>query len=406
MMADGMEQRWRAFGANDQILSWISEGGYKVKVSEEGVGFKQRNGKLAVEHADAVVTLVVELLKKGSWELVEEAELKNIIPINLAPKPTKDPPWRLISDARSVNEFVKAWKFKMECLKAVPMIVNPGDWMFTIDLEDAYYSAGLHPESRGLFGHKVMLPVAALKVLAEAGLLPEGWSAEVEREVCLQPVGLPMGFRNSCAVWSYIGRVLTAKWRRQGIRCLGYIDDFIFAATSAEECERIRDVVLQDLVWLGLATSYGKSMAKASQRVMFLGLLVDSVAMRYFLPGERLDKLEAAVKKMAVMEDEPSMRELASIAGKVVSLAAAVPAVRLLTRECYELIRPTQGGWESKVPITEELKAELLLVASDVRAWNRRGAPIRRRLGATQLRVITDASKYGYGYRIDGSATQ
>ena len=42
----------------------------------------------------------MEVLVKGSWELVkeEELELVNIIPIGLAPKPSKIPPFRLIND--------------------------------------------------------------------------------------------------------------------------------------------------------------------------------------------------------------------------------------------------------------------------------------------------------------------
>ena len=51
----------------------------------------------------------------------------------------------------------------MESLKTLPMVVSEGDWLFTCDLEDAYYSAQLTEESRNLFGAKVSMKPEALK---------------------------------------------------------------------------------------------------------------------------------------------------------------------------------------------------------------------------------------------------
>ena len=45
-------------------------------------------------------------------------------------------------------------------------------------------------------------------------------------------------------------------------------------------------------------------------------------------------------------------------------------------------------------------------VVQKLRQWNRVGAPIRRTLGAGQMRLITDASEFGYGFRLDGAARQ
>ena len=118
-----------------------TEGGYTIKVDEAGKGIFKRNGKAARGNNIALVTLVLELLYKKTWEVVQEQQLHNVIPLGLTPKPGKDPPWRIISDAREVNEGVKPWKFRYETwyetLKSVPLIVNRGDWLLTCDLEDA-----------------------------------------------------------------------------------------------------------------------------------------------------------------------------------------------------------------------------------------------------------------------------
>ena len=82
-------------------------------------------------------------------------------PFNVVPKATKGK-FRLILDLRKFNEALKNWKFKMETLRTLPMVVNPGDWMVSCDLEDAYYTCGLKKESRGLFGAKFTAPAEVL----------------------------------------------------------------------------------------------------------------------------------------------------------------------------------------------------------------------------------------------------
>ena len=400
---EGMLERWENYGADAEILKWIREGGYRIKVGEGGKGIKQRNSKEARAHPEALQALILEVLVKGSWELVNEEDLINIIPIGLAPKPSKIPPFRLINDARLVNEHVGGWKFRYESLNAVPLVVNKGDWMFTLDLEDAYYSFLLQEESRNLFGGKLEMDDEAKQKLAEGGFD----TAKLKGDTAfVRPKGLPMGFKNSCAIWTKIFRTLTRKWREQGFALIHYMDDLLFSAPTQEECDRIRKVVLKDIIELGMAPSWGKTMGTASKRVKFLGVIVDSEEMKFYIPGERLDKLEAAAEAVRQGGDKAALRELASVAGKVMSMSLAIPAARLLTKECYSLIRPSEVGWEGEVEITAALKEELLEIATKAREWNRRGAPIRRSLGALQLRITSDASPEGYGYRLDGECRQ
>ena len=56
-------------------------------------------------------------------------------------------------------------------------------------------------------------------------------------------------------------------------------------------------------------------------------------------------------------DTDASVRELASVAGKVICMAPAVPAVRLLTHETYKLVRPEEGDWDTTTVITEAVKA-------------------------------------------------
>ena len=129
-------------------------------------------------------------------------------------------------------------------------------------------------------------------------------------------------------------------------------------------------------------------MGVAAQRAKFLGFIIDTNTMRMYVPKDRMDKLEAAQQQLLAQDDEASARELASVAGKAMSMAPAIPAVRCLTRETYNLIRPEEGEWDVKIPVSEAAKKELLECVQWLTTWNRLGAPIRRPLGAAELSKV------------------
>ena len=197
-----------------------------------------------------------------------------------------------------------------------------------------------------------------------------------------------MGFTNSCAIWTKISRVCTRMWRERGWTCLGYIDDFLFVAKSEKEAWVMLHQVLRDLEWLGLAPSYKKTIVP-TKRLKFLGVLIDSDLLRFFVTGEKCEKLKELARAVQAM-DVASMRELASVAGKVISMSIAIPAARLLTRECYNLIRPKDHDFEEEVQITPQLREEMAELLQWLDVWNRKGAPIRRSMQMKEVRVPMD----------------
>ena len=117
------------------------------------------------------------------------------------------------------------------------------------------------------------------------------------------------------------------------------------------------------------------------------------------MPPEKVVKLKVIMKNMVAKEDS-SVRELASVVGKIMSMQVAVPAVRMMTAECYGLIRP-EGDSDRTIILTNEVLNELLLVMDWVAHFNRFGNPIRRYVGMEEIRITLDAGT-GYGWRIDG----
>ena len=137
--------------------------------------------------------------------------------------------------------------------------------------------------------------------------------------------------------------------------------------------------MLADLERLGVQVKlvdWKKSVLTPSKCTRFLGMLVDSELYRFFVPPEKVVKLKAIVQDMLAKEDA-SVRELASVVGKIMSMQVAVPAMRMMIAECYGLIRP-DGDWDRKVLLTEAVLHELLQVVDWVSHFNKFGNPIRR----------------------------
>lgn len=315
----------------------------------------------------------------------------------------------LISNAMAVNAFVALWSVRYETLKTVPLVVRQGDWLFSVDLTDAYHQWRMTEKSRRLFGHSLELTQQQMRELEEAGLLPEAYEWDREAEmvaVFLRPVGLPMGFTNACAVFTKISRVYVAKWRREGKRCVHLLDDLMFAVSgSYEEACRVRDAVLADLEALGALINWRKSVLNPGKCLRFLGMLVDSLSYRFFVPASKVQRLKELVSELMARDKvgeypEATFRELASVVGKIMSMQVAVPAVRMLTHEAYRLIRP-EGEWDDSVVLTKEVVEELLAVVDWVGGFNKVGNPIRRFKGMTELVVTVDAGT-GFGWRLEG----
>ena len=54
----------------------------------------------------------------------------------------------MIIDLRYFNRFIRKVKFRVETIRSVVHVVNPGDVMATLDLKNAYLHIPIHPGSR------------------------------------------------------------------------------------------------------------------------------------------------------------------------------------------------------------------------------------------------------------------
>ena len=59
--------------------------------------------------------------------------------------PKADGSWRPVLNLKPLNRFVISPHFKMESVRSVKNLVQPGDWLIKLDLKDAYLAVPIAP---------------------------------------------------------------------------------------------------------------------------------------------------------------------------------------------------------------------------------------------------------------------
>ncbi|EDO47029.1 predicted protein [Nematostella vectensis] len=153
----------------------------------------------------------------------------------------------------------------------------------------------------------------------------------------------------------------------------------------------------KDLESSGFLSNMDKSHWVPMQAGEWLGFVIDTIAMKFFIPNKKVQKLKGFLDA-ALSDGYCSQRFLARIAGTVMSCALAVWHIsRLLTRQMYHTIE-SRSSWDSIVRFTPSLKKELSFWYTNIDCFN--GYRITSPSTSCML-LFTDASETGYGgYRL------
>ena len=159
---------------------------------------------------------------------------------------TSDRPFRL-------NLQVYKTLFKMETIQSTLLSVRRGDWMVSLDLKDAYFQNPIHLESRKFLRFMVLGNVYQFKVL------------------CFGLSTAPQVFTR---VMAPVLRILHSL----GVRLRRYLDDWLIQASSWEQVILALRTVLRLCNRLGIVVNWEKSQLVPTQRICYLGVLLDTVS--------------------------------------------------------------------------------------------------------------------------------
>ena len=140
----------------------------------------------------------------------------------------------------------------METPQSVLRSIRPGDWMVSLDLQDAYLQVPVHHDSRRYLRFVV-----------------EGRTYQF-RVLCF-------GLTTAPQVFTRIMAPVSAILHKYGVRMLRYLDDWLILASSELACLQSRDRLLTVCTELGIQVNLTKSSLVPTQSLVYLGMEIRSL---------------------------------------------------------------------------------------------------------------------------------
>ena len=254
---------------------------------------------------------VLSLLEKGAIELAPLPSPGYYSRLFVVMKASGS--WRPVIDLSLLNLRVQKTSFKMETLQSVLLSVRDGDWMVSLDLKDAYLQVPMHPESRKFLKFVACGKVYQFKVLC-------------------------FGLSTAPQVFTRVMAPVSAFLYRSGIRLCRYLDEWLIQASSREQVLLALDMVLQLCHSLRVVVNFEKSQLVPTQRMLYLGVLLDSVSFRASPALKRVEKLLSVGDVFLSCKDQPvsSWIELLVVLSSMIQL---VPWGKLRMRSLQFVLR-------------------------------------------------------------------
>ena len=365
---------WRRITSDPWVLETIS--GYHLEFENEVIPVQSHlpNPPMLNQHEECIMNNEIQkLIAKGAIERVNHCPGQFISNMFLVPKKTGD--LRPVINLKPLNEFVAKIHFKMEGIHLVQDLIQPGDYLATIDLKDAYFSIPIFPRDRIFFRFL--------------------WDEKLYEFTCL-----PFGYSLAPRVFTKVLKPVMATLHCQGIRTITFIDDTLVIASSAEECFNNISTSTNLLENLGFQVNYDKSVLTPSQSISYLGFIIDTVTGTLSLPESKITKIILACQDLLKLQ-KVTLCDIAHVTGLLVS---AFPAVRYL--ELYyksiEYCKSHQlhlgSHFDDTASLSKQAKQDLNWIICHIKSYNGksfRDLPI-------DLVLECDASNSGWGAACNG----
>ncbi len=374
-------EAWQAIPGVSEWVMGIIKRGYSLQFARRPPRFSGVvSTSVQGENARVLRSEVMTLLEKGAIEMVSPALSESGFYSRYFLVPKKDGGLRPILDLRRLNHALMRRPFRMITLKQILSQIRTEDWFCSLDLKDAYFHIQIAPH------HRRFLRFAFEGVAYQYTVLPFGLSlAPRTFTKCMDAALSPL--------------------RQMGIRILNYLDDWLILAQSEVELLSHRTLILSHLERLGLRVNFAKSALSPSQRISFLGTVLDTAHMRAVIAPERA----LAIQKLAATFKSDTARPLKVFQRMLGLMAAASPVLQLgLLR-----MRPLQRWLKPRVPHNAWRHGRLHIRVNQACVtaltpwknprWMEKGVAMG--LVHTRKVVTTDASNTGWGALCEGKQT-
>ena len=345
-------------GASGWQLEVVQQG-LKLDFEREPGAYREDNNKSALQHLEVVRSKVAEWEAGGFVERLD-SQPWCCNPLSVAVKydPVADSTkYRPVIDlSRHVNKHIRELNVKLDDLSAAEVLISPGDFLTSFDLENQFFHVKLAPECKKYFGFALPL---------------EGGG-----EQFFQFNIMAYGFAPAVGVVTKLLQPVKAYLHSKGIKLSIYVDDGRVAAASEQLALEQLAVTLEVLQSCGWNVQWLKTSTTAEQRHLHLGFYTDTVSMRYFFPDQKqqvvLDQLLQCLSG-AEMGQPIRAKELAQLLGRLNSMRRSHgDIVGVMSRCCQHQLGciVMELGWHSKLWLCGDARYELLYLWKHLAAFN------------------------------------
>ncbi|XP_062572587.1 uncharacterized protein LOC134234524 [Saccostrea cucullata] len=204
-----------------------------------------------------------------------------------------------------------------------------------------------------------------------------------------------MGLASAPRIFTKIMKPVFAELRKFGHLNVIYIDDVLLLGNTKDECEvNLRDTV-KSLDSLGFTIHPDKTQFYASQNVVFLGFLLDSVTMTVRLTPEKAQSIKEFCD-MVLNQNEVTIKQVAQLVGMFVASEPGVEYARLyyktLEIEKDLALKLNRGNFEAHMTISHQSRILLNWWSLNV---CKSFKPLTRK--PPKFIFKSDSSKFGWG---------
>jgi hypothetical protein len=226
-----------------------------------------------------------------------EGRPKVINPLGVALNADKE---RLVLNGMYINSFMQQLPFRYERLRDILTFLKKGGFIASWDLKSGYFHVVIHPKFRTYFGFQV-------------------------GDAYLHFNGVCFGWAQACYIFTVVMQEIFMEVRERSIPVSSYIDDGITVDPQRDRCLWSVVLIVKLLNLLGAYFGLPKCHFWPSQEGEWLGFEVISTDSEeiFRVSDWKMEKVKEVLNQC--LESEViSPRQLAALAGKLISMAPAV----------------------------------------------------------------------------------
>ena len=358
---------WEKLTKNEFVLSTVKNG-ISIEFNDVPIATKFSHANNSLEKRKIIDSEIAQLLSKNVIKIVH-SPFGNILSsvFTVAKRSGGD---RMILNLKLLNRSVVYRHVKMEGLNDVINLMQPGLWMGSIDLKDAYYSIPVNGNFQKYFSFS--------------------WNG-----ITYQYIALPNGFGPAVRIFTKLMKVPFTALRMRGHMSVVYLDDSFLAGITYSDCQENIEATRVLLQSLGFIVHTDKSVLKPTQKLTFLGFIFNSRDMTISLTKERVSVILQLCQNL-IDSFRVTIRELARVIGTLVSAFPAVKFGQLHYRHLESLkIKSLQfNNWDFEAKILLD-NASL----ADLNWWTSNECPFTKQIHSPPISLVlhSDASLLGWG---------